>query len=290
MASIIYSLLTTSFIPVELEMSSGIEMAADDADDDLKVYVSRLPLKWKDSHLMEHFHACFGAVRSATVKWDSKNDCSLGYGFVVFDESYSRQKAIEQGSIHVNKRTIQIKEVVRDEGILGRGRDGGICHLWTKGACVKGDCCKFLHEGPGSCVIVAAPGEGISKNKCLSFKSKGKCSKGNACPFLHLRSTKMQGPGTTLKTNTESSAQSSTTASVKICHSFEKKGKCRKGNSCIFAHISRINPMNFSGDVSADSLFIDARKNIREDHKRKHIDGKELVLKRKKMLSETSAT
>jgi hypothetical protein len=275
----------------------GEEVVPDDIDDHLKVYVSRLPLKWRDSHLAEHFQACFGAVRSATIKWDSKNDCSLGYGFVVFEEASSREKAIEQGSIHANKRTIQIKQVVREEGILGRGRDGGICHLWIKNACVKGDECKFLHDGPGSCVVVSAPGEGISKKKCLSFKSKGKCSKGNDCPFLHIQSTKTKDIGSMINLNVGGSGNGMVKSNVKICHSFEKKGKCRKGNSCIFAHNCRINPILSSENVdnatvhpgsSVDSIA--SLNKDRSDCKRKRIDGQELVLKRQKMLTQTFAT
>ncbi|CAM9982047.1 unnamed protein product, partial [Ectocarpus fasciculatus] len=202
-------------------------------DDSRKVYVSRLPLQWGEQHLAEHFSACFGPVESASVSYDRTNECSRGYGFVTFEKEEDKETAVAQGSLHAKKRNIQIKAVVREENVLGRGRDTGVCYMWQRYSCVKGNDCRFLHEGEGSCITVSAQGEG--KKKCLSFKSKGKCSKGDACPFIHDRGSKAKAAAVSEKRT------SAPDDFKKICHSFKKKGKCRKGESCIFSH-------DFGGD------------------------------------------
>lgn len=218
-------------------------------NDEFKVYVSRLPEKWNNELLVEHFQSCFGKVVEGTVIWDKENDCSRGFGYVTFENQSSRDAAIAQGSIHAKRKIIQIKPVSREQ-ILGRGRDNGICYLWAKNACVKGDLCKFLHEGPGSCISVSAPGQG--KRKCLSFKTKGKCGKGDQCPFRHERN---QDPIV---------EKSKSIDKIKICHKF-KKGKCKHGDSCLFSH-----------DISFSK-----KQKSHADQKRKRIDGGELVKKRK---------
>lgn len=205
----------------------GYDMPLEE-DDDRKVYVSRLPLMWTSEQLAEHFSACFGPVESASVNWDKVNECSKGYGFVTFVNESDKDSAVAQGSLHAKRRNIQIKAVVREENTLGRGRDSGICYMWKKHGCVKGDSCRFSHEGEGACVKVSAPYTTV--RKCLSFKSKGKCSKGDACPFLHERKEKQAAVAAVIK---QKAPQGD---SVKICHNFKKKGKCRKGDACIFSH------------------------------------------------------
>ena len=201
---------------------------ASEEDDNLKIFVSRLPSAWKEHHLKEHFDAIFGNVSSVYIKKDSDGN-SLKFGFVTFSSQESRQAALQQESMHVKKRTIQIKEVVRDEDAAGRGRDIGVCFAWKKFNCVKGESCKFLHDGIGGCRVVPEKGCGKGK-KCLSFKSKGKCSKGDSCPFVH--ENKQQTMKKRVFTDYEAT-------SIKICHTFVKKGKCRKGDSCPFAHTGR---------------------------------------------------
>jgi hypothetical protein len=247
-------------------------------DDNKKVYVSRLPYKWTEAQLAEHFQACFGTVTSTTIKWDSKNDCSLGYGFVVFDKEESRNSAVEQGSMHVKKKTIQIRAVEREESTLGRGRDTGVCYLWQRSACVKGSDCIFLHEGPGACVAVSAFGEGKLK-KCMSFKSKGKCSKGDQCPFLH--ATKLKIGIKTVINETEMKLDEPEKEKVadqriKFCHTFQKAGKCRKGDSCKFSHSQEATGQS---DVNKDPDS--TAEIVKNEKKRRRIDGDELVKKMK---------
>jgi hypothetical protein len=240
----------------------------DTLDDDKKVFVSRLPNKWSEEQLATHFQACFGTVISATIKWDTKNECSLGYGYVVFESEASKNMAVNQGSIHAKKKTIMIRAVEREENALGRGRDQGICFLWQRFACVKGCECKFSHDGPGACVQVSAFGEGKLK-KCMSFKSKGKCSKGDGCPFLHALKpvkaahTKIVATDDLVEEDIE--VKTNKEERIKHCHMFQKSGKCRKGDSCKFSH------MITTGISRNDDNIAEETK------KRKRIDGDELV-------------
>jgi RNA recognition motif. (a.k.a. RRM, RBD, or RNP domain)/Zinc finger C-x8-C-x5-C-x3-H type (and similar) len=231
-------------------------------DDNTKVYVSRLPNNWNEAQLSQHFQSCFGAVKSVEIKWDSKNDCSLGYGFVVFETEDSKNAAVEQGSMHVKKKTIQIRTVERKESALGRGRDSGICYLWQKSGCVKGSECKFSHEGPGACATVSAFGEGKLK-KCLSFKAKGKCNKGDSCPFAHLF-TKEVAPTTGKRAPDD--------GRIKYCRKFQKTGKCRSGDACIFSH-------EIAAATDAAPKKADPTPAV--DKKRRRIDGDVLVSKKK---------
>jgi RNA recognition motif. (a.k.a. RRM, RBD, or RNP domain)/Zinc finger C-x8-C-x5-C-x3-H type (and similar) len=242
------------------EVSEDVD---NEVDDNKKVYVSRLPYKWTEDQLAKHFEACFGAVKSVEIKWDTKNDCSLGYGFIVFETEVSRNAAVEQGSMHAKKKTIQIRAVEREETALGRGRDTGICYLWQKFSCVKGVNCIFLHDGPGACVQASAYGEGKQK-KCMSFKSKGKCSKGDNCPFLHIGK-----PAPVTLTTVKSAVPD---LRVKYCHTFQKTGKCRKGDSCKFSH--SIEP------DAASTVETNGTKSS-TDKKRCRIDGDELVSRKK---------
>lgn len=204
-------------------MSKEADDVPYDGEDSLKVFVSRLPPSWTEQHLRDHFNACFGNAESAYIKKDN-DGASSRFGFVTFSCEESRNAALKQESMHIKKRTIKIREVIRDEDAAGRGRDVGICFAWKKFSCVKGNACKFLHEGLGSCIAVPEKGCGKGK-KCISFKTKGKCSKGDSCPFLHER-----------KQVTTKKRFESDNVDTKICHSYVKKGRCRKGDSCPFAH------------------------------------------------------
>ena len=120
---------------------------AEGEGEEFKVYVSRLPSKWTDSVLSDHFQACFGNVNSAEVfvtrKIDRHGDVKVCYAFqkgecdrgdscqfshtvearglssgaVYFDNKEAMQSAIDQGSLHVAHRTVKITEFVsRDDG------------------------------------------------------------------------------------------------------------------------------------------------------------------------------
>jgi RNA recognition motif-containing protein len=255
-----------------------------EVDDDRKVYVSRLPLTWEEKHLSEHFSVCFGPVESATVKWDPINECSKGYGFVTFVDKVHKDLAVKQETLHAKKKNIRIQDMVRDENKLGRGRDGGVCFLWQKFSCVKGDECKFSHEGPGACIQV---NHRQGMKKCVSFKAKGKCSKGDQCQFLH----EERSTTTTTKKGKESEPvqKVAVAGETKICHSFKKKGKCRKGDKCIFSHdvvpAAASASSGGSQQPSATSLTTgeDGDEMQNATGKKRRMDGYFLVEARKKM-------
>jgi hypothetical protein len=236
-------------------------------NDNLKVFVSRLPNKWRKEHLQEHFEACFGKVIDAYVRLDQRHENSMGFGFVTFESEESKRAAVDQGSMHVMHRTIQIREVSRDEKDESE-TSNSICFAWQKFCCVKGDSCKFKHEGPGKCITASAFGEGKTK-KCISFKKTGKCSKGDGCPFQHIRSANSEGFNAEAKVKAPAPA---VVGKKGLCHSFAKKGKCRKGDACMFSHDIPVSKPVPSASASADS-----------SGKRK-IDGKVLVQKRRKLL------
>ena len=224
-----------------------IEM--DTTEDCLKVYVSRLPFQWNDEHLKSHFQACFGSVISASVVKDKSKGQPLGFGYVVFSTEEARTAALNQGSIHAKKRNIKISAVERSSVEEDSAASSVVCYLWQRFQCVKGESCKFKHECPGKCIEVSLPGEGKTK-KCLSFKSKGKCSKGEACPFLHIFTKSSEGlaPKSTAAVvpsvpagvgAVDSAAAPAPSHEKGICNKF-RRGKCRKGDACIFAHVTAI--------------------------------------------------
>jgi RNA recognition motif-containing protein len=256
-----------------------------DESEGFKVFVSRLPSEWTEQHLQQHFEACFGPILSVSIASHDTNPRgkqSSGFGFIVFESYESQQSALAQMVVHAKKKTIQIRPHRNQEEDEEGGEGGGddqICYMWRRHGCVRGDDCKFLHEGEGGCIQVSAPGEG--KKKCLSFKSKGKCSKGDACPFLHVSKTNA------LPIETKVSASSSTSSSSGICRAFLKKGKCRQGDKCRYRHVEQqqheqkgrkkeiVGREEASGDGESSAGV-----------KRKRIDGSTLVANRKRLLEE----
>lgn len=258
------------------------------SSEDFSVYVSRLPLKWDDAKLKEHFEICFGPVSGVSIKYDEENDRSMCYGFVNFVNAEDKNKAVEQGSMHVKKRTIHIRPFVPKD-IQGKNdcehndlRNSNICFLWKRNACVRGDSCKFSHEGEGSCVKVSEPFQGKTR-KCLSFKTKGKCSKGDSCPFQHIAGSNISinkdkilgnGDSTEAKDMQISTLETENNLKKKgMCHTFQKKGKCRKGDSCLFTHIL------------IDKKKLDSNNDeVSAVTKKRKLDGEELVKIRKQKI------
>jgi RNA recognition motif-containing protein len=250
-----------------------------DESEGFKVFVSRLPSEWTEQHLQQHFEACFGPILSVSIASHDTNPRgkqSSGFGFIVFESYESQQKALAQMVMHAKKKTIQIRPHRSQEEEGGEGEGGEesqICYMWRRHGCVRGDDCRFLHEGEGSCIQVSAPGEG--KKKCLSFKSKGKCSKGDACPFLHIAKANASP--------VDSKASVSSSSSPGLCRSFVKKGKCRQGDRCRYLHVDQ--PGKRKGvDQSEDGER--GEEAPPSSVKRKRIDGSTLVANRKRLLAE----
>ena len=144
-------------------------------EDELKVFVSRLPASWDDQILFDQFSATFGPVRKATVRVDAEEK-SRGFGFVIFADEGTKKLALAQRTIHVQKKTVMIREVERDRN----EEDGevGICYAWRQRNCTRGDACKFRHDGEGACVQSREAGQAPLPKKCIAFRKKGRCSKG----------------------------------------------------------------------------------------------------------------
>lgn len=95
------------------------------------------------------------------------------------------------------------------------------CRHWARGYCQLGQACNFAHTG--------APGPANGGNQkprgkvdCRHWIGKGYCSMGSACNFLHTAV-----PGSKSKSRAKR-----TTA----CRHF-LRGKCDRGDSCMFAHV-----------------------------------------------------
>lgn len=221
---------------------------------------------------------------------------SLGSGVVYFHTEMGVALALAQRSLYVSHRTIRISafESVDD------GRDVTACYAWAKGQCTHGDECKFSHAGPGACMAVGKPYAG-RKFQCLSFKVKGKCSKGEACAFLHVqREKKADEPATgkRARTSTDSAGEegggvgeagegekvadkdSGKVGKNGACHAFQKKGSCKKGDRCIFAHVEKAAAGGAGGDDGSRSGS-GGRGDKDKETKRRKIDGKVLVERRR---------
>ena len=221
-------------------------------NDITSVFISRVPLTWKDDDLAKHFEDAFGKVTEAHVNMFRDSEDSRGFGFVTFESESSKAAALEslvlKGKLSKDEvteynskvaqenseeneaeqterpkvpihRTFSIKiiEIDRENNTLGRGRDTeGICHLFQRGICPRTDDeCKFRHLGEGGTSI---PGTGKSRKKCFAFM-KNKCQAGKSCPFLHI--------------DTQSKEEGK---QEKQCLTWKKKGKCSKGEGCKYAH------------------------------------------------------
>ena len=125
------------------------------------------------------------------------------------------------------------------------GRD--VCYLWNLNRCPYGDECKFRHVGEGGCIkqekdLSLAEQKQLRrkrKGKCFVYKKKGVCPKGDNCPFWHDFVPDTQQTGTTgSKDNAGSSATCTVVVpkSEKDCINWKTKGKCRKGDECVYKH------------------------------------------------------
>eukprot|EP01032_Pedospumella_encystans_P013287 gene13287-15306_t len=79
----------------------------------------------------------------------------------------------------------------------------GVCHAFQKGHCDKGDLCVFRHLAPGACYNYA----------------RGACDRGDNCSYRH------DGPVAPHE------------APRGVCYAFQK-GECNQGDSCFFRHVA----------------------------------------------------
>ena len=79
----------------------------------------------------------------------------------------------------------------------------GVCHAFQKGNCEKGDQCRFRHLAPGACYNYA----------------RGVCDRGDTCSYRHDAPAAPQEPARG------------------VCYAFQK-GECNKGDNCFFRHVA----------------------------------------------------
>jgi len=195
---------------------------------EFKVFVSRIPPQWGTPKIKEHFTLLFGEVVSVDIFGPGK------------EEKAEIRKE--------NRKTM--------------------CYAFLKGECTRGEWCEFSHEVTSG---GAGHGKGAGQKGVIYFRtqqsvdralSKGtihissrnlrilayqstedgrdtstcyawanfNCTRGTECIFAH------DGPGGCVKV----SAPGEGRAFVgRPCLSFKTKGKCSKGDTCTFQHISR---------------------------------------------------
>jgi hypothetical protein len=128
-----------------------------------------------------------------------------------------------------------------------------ICYLWNLHRCPYGNECKFRHVGIGSCLkkdedLTPDELKQIKRKrngKCFLYKKKGKCEKGDECLYSHdfecvVPESEKKNDNTKKdndKTNkSESTTKSKIPNSLKDCINWKTKGKCRKGDKCVYKH------------------------------------------------------
>jgi len=251
----------------------------EDAEGGHRVFISRIPPKWTTALMLEHFSnlgldALSAEIFTRRVKVNFKTVCyqfknegrcdsgdscrfshqvdaaeeALSTGTVSFASAKGMQDALALGTMHVAHKTVKISPYVEEE----QRQLQTACFAYERGACVKGDNCKFSHEGQGGCIKVGEAFQG-RKFQCLSFKKKGKCSKGDKCPFIH-DTSKIK----------KSSPVDAPPKEEQKCRNWQKYGSCKRDN-CPFLH-STAEPKGTK----------DAKDSADQPVKRK-IDGKALV-------------
>ena len=180
----------------------------------------------------------FGIGVSSSAAVEPREE-HTGNGCVVFHTELGMTKALEQSTIQVSHKSINL----RPWSSLEDGRDTTKCYAWSKFNCTHGDNCKFAHTGPGACAKVGDAYKG-RKFQCMSWKKSGKCSKGEMCLFLHTDATKAIKKDKSRADSgdmeaADADASDSETKNKKkkgLCDNLEKKGKCRKGDKCPYSH------------------------------------------------------
>lgn len=98
------------------------------------------------------------------------------------------------------------------------GARAGVCYNYQKGACDRGDACRFSHEDEAGS---RSGGQGGAKaGVCYSYQ-KGACDRGDNCRFSH------EGEA--------GSRRSGYGARAGVCYD-NQRGACNKGDSCRFSH------------------------------------------------------
>ena len=222
--------ITKHDMMAEVKAARTADDAGLTADDDRKVFVSRIPKCIDDAQLSTLLSAGFDDRVEAQVLIDREESVSKGFGFAVFSSASAMRRALAahdgtfklrpDGKTLRKAAKLQLRAVER--GRDGRGRDSGVCYAWQKGQCRWGAGCKFEHTGEGSTISSSAetPEKDSNRSKkkrlCWAY-GKGKCKLGDLCPRLHEGEVKQR-------------------KGRNICQLWQKNRTCRFGAGCRFLH------------------------------------------------------
>lgn len=164
--------------------------------------------------------------------------------------TYNDDDKNENGGVEADDKQ---KEERSNDNANANARD--ICYLWNLHRCPYGKECKFRHVAEGSCL---KKDEDLSpeelkqiqrkrKGKCFVYKKKGICDKGDDCPYSHDFDTvqvvtedttkyKKENEESSSGETTKSKTKTKTPDSLKDCINWKTKGKCRKGDKCVYKH------------------------------------------------------
>jgi hypothetical protein len=208
-----------------------------------------------------------------------------GFGFIIFSTEKYRDDALKLQTIRGGRKLTSKKlytmylrpyvaitydddngnndggggEAKKEEGASDNNNNArDICYLWNLHRCPYGNECKFRHVGVGSCLKTdddLSPEElkqikRKRNGKCFIYKKKGKCDKGEECLYSHdfdvsqvsvsdvvTKDEKEDESSNASKSNkSESKSNSKTPNSLKDCINWKTKGKCRKGDKCVYKH------------------------------------------------------
>ncbi|OEU11810.1 hypothetical protein FRACYDRAFT_244934 [Fragilariopsis cylindrus CCMP1102] len=174
----------------------------------------------------------------------------------------------------------------KEEGVATSSSDNAnnnnardICYLWNLHRCPYGNDCKFRHVGIGSCLkkdedLTPDELKQIKRKrngKCFLYKKKGKCDKGDECLYSHdfecVVPESERKNDNTKKDDDRSNKSESTKSKSKIpnslkdCINWKTKGKCRKGDKCVYKHDLELQK------IALDKKAIKTKQNTK---KRKH--------------------
>lgn len=247
--------------------SMATEAENPSTDDELKVHISRVPVKFSEETLHRILREKLltdgqesqkitvelvypredsqddngGADHGDTAAADKAEEKTgkdstkehRGFGFVTFEAKDIYDKAIAMDSIKGGRKATSKKlHTIYLRPYTTNEEETNVCYLWKQMRCPYHDNCKFSHVGPGACLEVQEASSKKKKGKCFAYK-KGKCNKGDDCPFSHDFTPSVKVPICPTTTN---EGRKEIAKSEKDCINWKTKGKCRKQDKCPYRH------------------------------------------------------
>jgi hypothetical protein len=145
----------------------------------------------------------------------------------------------------------------------------GMCHLFQRGQCARGDSCKFAHVEvvtPTNTMTTSTTSIRSSMDKCshstndsdapvcMSFQ-RGKCKRGETCKFRHIGH---DDEVTSVDVVVAPKVMNDVPDDAPVCMSFQR-GKCKRGQMCKFRHlISGNSPAQTKVEIPATRVPLEA--------------------------------